>query len=153
LSTIEERLREDLKNAMRSGDKVRRSVVRLILAALHNEQISRQKELDDQGATEVLARMARQYRESIEQFQGANRPEMLAKEEAEMAALMDYLPQQLSRDEVLALAQETVRETGASGPAEKGKVMGRLMPQLRGKADGALVNTVVTELLESTTGG
>ncbi len=150
---IQERLRGDLKSAMRAGDDVRRSVVRLILAAAHNEEIARQKALDDQGMTEVLARMARQYRESIEQYTGTGRPELLAREEAELVVLMEYLPQQLSREEVLALAQKAVGETSAQGPGDKGKVMGRLMPQLRGKADGALVNTVVTELLESMGGG
>ena len=151
--SIQERLREDLKSAMRAGNDVQRSVVRLILAAAHNEEIARQKDLDDQGMTEVLARMARQYRESIEQYQGAGRPELLAKEKAELLVLMEYLPQQLSREEALALAQEAARETGAQGAGDKGKVMGRLMPQLRGKADGAMVNAVVTELLESTGGG
>ena len=150
--TIKERLSEDLKTAMRSGDVVTRSTIRLVLSALKNEEIEKRKESDDQAVTEVLARMTRQYRESIEMYQTANRDDLVASEQAELAVIMRYLPKQLSQDEVLALAKKAVEDAGASGPDDRGKVMGRLMPQLRGKADGAMVNTVVTELLESMAG-
>ena len=147
--TLQATLIDDLKAAMRSGDQVQRSVIRLIRAAVQNEEISRGKELDDAGGVEVLARMARQYRESIDQYRQGNRADLMAKEEAELEVLQRYLPPQMSREEVLALAEQAAQEMGAAGPTDKGKVMGRLMPQLRGKADGALVNAVVTELLDS----
>ena len=147
--TLQATLSDDLKTAMRSGDAVRRGVIRLIRSALQNEEISRKGELDEAGATEVLSRMARQYRESIDQYQRGNRPELLAKEEAEFQVLLHYLPQQMPREEISALVEQVAREVGAQGPGDKGKLMGRLMPQLRGKADGAMVNAVVTELLEA----
>ena len=146
--TLQATLIDDLKAAMRRGDQVQRSVIRLIRAAVQNEEISRRKELDDAGAMEILARMARQYRESINQYRQGNRADLVAKEEAELEVLQRYLPPQVSREEVLALAEQAAQEMGAAGPTDKGKLMGQLMPQLRGKADGALVNTVVTELLE-----
>lgn len=150
--TIKERLSEDLKTAMKSGDVVTRSTIRLVLSAVKNEEIEKRKESDDQAITEVLARMTRQYRESIEMYQNASRDDLVASEQAELAVVMRYLPEQLSQDEVLALAKKAAEEAGASGPGDRGKVMGRLMPQLRGKADGTMVNTVVTELLESMAG-
>ena len=147
--TIEERLVDDLKGAMRSGDELRRSVIRLVRAALQNEQIAKRRELDDAAAIEVLSRMTRQYREAIESYRQGNRPDRAEQEERELAVVMGYMPQQLSRDEVRDAAQRTAEEVGAGGPADRGKVMGALMPQLRGKADGSVVNEVVTELLES----
>ena len=149
---IKERLSEDLKAAMKSGDVVTRSTIRLVLSALKNDEIEKRKESDDQAVTEVLARMTRQYRESIEMYQNANRDDLVASEQAELAVIMRYLPDQLSQNEVLTLAKKAVEDAGASGPGDRGKVMGRLMPQLRGKADGTMVNTVVTELLESMAG-
>ena len=140
---------EDLKTAMRAADETRRSVIRLIRSVVQNEEISKAKALDDAGVVEVMSRMARQYRDSIEAYGKANRQDLVEKEEVELAVLAQYLPAQLTRDEVTNLAREAIREAGARGPAEKGKVMGKLMPQLRGKADGNLVNTVVIELLES----
>jgi uncharacterized protein YqeY len=150
--TIKERLSEDLKTAMKSGDIVTRSTIRLVLSALKNEEIEKRKEPDDQAVTEVLARMTRQYRESVEMYQSASRDDLVASEQAELAVIMRYLPEQLSQDEVLALAKQAAEDVGASGPDDRGKVMGRLMPQLRGKTDGAMVNTLVTELLESMVG-
>jgi uncharacterized protein YqeY len=147
--TIKERLSEDLKIAMKSGDVVTRSTIRLVLSAVKNEEIEKRKESDDQAVTEVLARMTRQYRESVEMYQNASRNDLVASEQAELAVIMRYLPEQLSQDEVLALVKQAVEDAGAFGPGDRGKVMGRLMPQLRGKADGTMVNTVVTELLES----
>ncbi len=147
--TIEQRLMDDLKEAMRSDDKLRRSVIRLVRAALQNEQIAKRSELDDAAAIEVLSRMTRQYRESIETYRQGNRPDLAEQEEQELAVVMGYMPQQLSRNEVRDAAQRTAEEVGASGPADRGRVMGALMPRLRGKADGSVVNEVVTELLES----
>ena len=147
--TLQERLMEDLKTAMRSGDETRRSVIRLIRSAVQSEEIAKRRSLDDAGVVEVLSRMARQYRDSIDAYRQADRRDLAEREEAELAVLAEYLPRQLTREEIAALAREAVRETGAMGPGEKGKVMGKLMPQLRGRADGNLVNAIVVELLES----
>lgn len=147
--TLKERLDEDLQNAMRSGDTITRDAVRLIRGQVHNAEIDKGRDLDDAGVTEVLGRMAKQHRDSIEQFKAGKRADLVAHEAGQLGVVMRYMPQQMGRDGVLGLARQVVAEVGAKGPTDKGKVMGKLMPQLRDKADGALVNAVVTELLES----
>lgn len=144
---LQERLFEDLKDAMRQRDDLRRSTLRLIRAAIQNEEIAQRKPLDDGGVTDVLSRLARQHQESITEFRRGNRPDLVEREEAELAILRQYLPQQLTRQEIVDLARYIIGEVGAAGPTDLGKVMGRLMPQLRGKADGAQVRQVVAELL------
>ncbi len=145
--TIQERLNDDLKTAMKAQDGVTKDTVRLIRAAMKNAEIEKGAELDDSGALDVLARMAKQYRDSITTYRDNGREDLAEREEAELAVVARYLPEQLGEDEVRALAAQVVAELGASGPQARGKVMGRLMPQLKGKADGSLVNRVVGELL------
>jgi uncharacterized protein YqeY len=147
--TLLERLNDDMKTAMRAGDTLKRDVIRLIRAAVKNEEISKGKELDDTSVVEVMGRMTRQHRDSIDAYSEHNRGDLVAKEEAELAVVMQYMPEQLLREQIAELAKQAVHETGAQGPGDRGKVMGRLMPQLRGKADGNMVNAVVAELLES----
>ena len=143
-----ERLNRDLREAIRNRDATRRETLRLILNALRYEDLSKGKPLEDSDVLAVLQRQAKQRRESIEQFRQGNRQDLVDKEEAELAVLLQYLPEQMGRDELTTLAREVIAEVGAVGVRDKGKVMGRLMPQLRGKADGSLVNAIVTELLE-----
>ncbi|MBI4232822.1 MAG: GatB/YqeY domain-containing protein [Chloroflexi bacterium] len=145
---LQEQLHKDLQAAMRQGDVVRRETIRLLLSAINYESISKGKPLEEPEMLAVLQRQTRQRRESIEEFRKGNRADLVDKESAELKVLLAYLPKQLSREEVAALAQQAVEEVGARGPADKGRVMGKLMPQVRGQAEGALVNTVVTELLE-----
>lgn len=147
--SLKERLSSDLKQAMRGGDKVRRSVIRLVLAAVHNAEIARQAALGDNDVLGVIAKESRQREESIEAFKKGNRPDLVAQEEAEKAVLQEYLPQQMTRDEVIAEARRVIEEVGAQGPRDKGKVMPKLIAQLKGRADGREINTVVTELLGS----
>jgi uncharacterized protein YqeY len=142
-----DRLREDLNQALRKGDKTRLSVIRLLISNINNAQIAKGAPVDDGDVVAVMNKQARQHRESIDAFRKGNRPDLTAKEEAEMAVLLEYLPQQMSRDEIVAVARKVIEEVGASGPGEKGKVMFKLMPQLKGKAPGAEINAVVTELL------
>ncbi|MDP3062480.1 MAG: GatB/YqeY domain-containing protein [Chloroflexota bacterium] len=137
----------DQKQALKQGDRVKLSTLRLLRSAIEYEEISRGKELDDSGVQEMVARQVKQRHESIEAFQKGNRQDLVSKEEAELKVLLAYLPQQMGRDEVRALAQKVIAEVGARGPTDKGKVMGRLMPQVKGKAEGSLVNQVVTEML------
>jgi hypothetical protein len=144
-----EQLNEDLKQAMKAKDEVTKDTVRLIKAAVQNAEIEKQATLDDTSANELLARMARQYRESITMYRDNAREDLATKEEAELSVVLGYLPEQLGADEILAMAKTVADEVGAAGPGDKGKLMGKLMPQLRGKADGALVNKVVEELLDS----
>ena len=142
-----DRLREDLNQALRKGDKTRLSVIRLLISNINNAQIAKGAPVDDGDVVAVMNKQARQHRESIDAFRKGNRPDLTAKEEAEMAILLEYLPQQMSREEIVAVARKVIEEVGASGPGEKGKVMSKLMPQLKGKAPGAEINAVVMELL------
>lgn len=146
---LRERLEEDLKKAMREQDVVRRSVIRFVRSEVHNEEIALQKPLDDAGIVGVLSRQVRQRRESIGEFRKGKREDLVQREEAELAVIQEYLPTQLTMEELTALAQGVVREMGAKGPGDKGKVMGKLMSQVRGKADGSAVNEVVSKLLEA----
>lgn len=147
--TLHEKIKEDLKEAIRKENKVRRSVLRLVLAGVRNAEIAQQKGLDDAGVIDVLAKEVKQRRESIEAFQLANRHDLKAQEEAELAVLLEYLPKQMTRDEIEALARKVATQVGAEGPGDKGKVMSQLMPQLKGRADGREVSTVVSEVLAS----
>ncbi len=144
---LTDRLREDLNQALRKGDKTRLSVIRLLISNINNAQIAKGGPMDDGDVLAVMNRQAKQHRESIDAFRKGNRSDLLAKEEAELAVLLEYLPQQMSRDEIAAAARKVIDEVSARGPGDKGKVMSKLMPQLKGKAPGADINAVVTELL------
>jgi len=138
---------DDLKQAVREGDKVKRSTLRLALAAVKNTEIARQEVLTDGDILGVMAKEVRQHHESIEAFKQGNRPDLVAKEEAELAVLLQYLPQPVTREDIIAAARRIIAEVGAQGPRDKGKVMPRLVAELKGKADGREINAVVTELL------
>ncbi len=144
---LKQKLTNDLKQAMRGGDKVRRSVIRLVMAAIKNAEISKQATLDDSDILGIIAKEVRQHQESIEAFKQGNRDDLVAKEEAELAVLKEYLPRQMTRDEIITEARQVIEEMGAQGLGDKGKVMPRLIAQLKGKADGREINAVVTELL------
>lgn len=143
------RLRDDLNQATKAGDKTRVSVLRLLLANINNAQIAKGKavSLEEGDILAVINKQAKQHRESIDAFGKGNRSDLVAKEESELAVLLAYLPEQMSRDEIIAAARKVFEDVGAQGPADKGKVMSKLMPQLKGKADGAEINSVVSELL------
>ena len=148
-SNLKQKLSDDLKQAMRSGDTVRRSAIRLLMAAIGNAEIARRAALDDADILGIIAKEARQRQESIEAFKQGNRQDLVDKEEAELAILQEYLPQQMTREEIVEAARRVIEEVGAQGPGDKGKVMPRLIPQLKGRADGREINAVVTELLAS----
>jgi uncharacterized protein YqeY len=144
---VQDRLFSDLKQAMKKGDKIRQSVIRLTRAEIQNVEKAQGKPLDDPGVIDVLSKEAKKRRESIAEFSKADRQDLVAQEEAELAILLEYLPPQLSREEIVAAARSVIEELGAQGPGDKGRVMGKLMPQLKGKAEGRLVSEVVAELL------
>jgi len=148
-ANLREKLSADLKQAVKDGDKVRRSAIRLVLAAVHNAEIARQSSLADGDILGIIAKEARQRQESIEAFKKGNRPDLVAQEEAELAVLQEYLPKQMTRDEIIAEARKVIEEVGAESPRDKGKVMPKLIAQLKGRADGRQINEVVTELLSS----
>jgi uncharacterized protein YqeY len=146
--SLRERFDEELKAAMRGGDQLRRDVIRLLRSEIHNEEIARKDVLDEDGIVAVLSRQAQQRRDSIEAFAGANRHDLVEKEEAELGIILEYLPEQMSAEEIATLARRVVDETGAAGPQDMGKVMGRIMPQVRGKAEGRAVSAAVSEVLK-----
>lgn len=148
-SPLKQKLADDLKQALRGGDTVRRSVIRLVMAAIKNAEIARQSSLDDADILGIIAKEVRQRRESIEAFKQGDRPDLVAQEEAELAILDGYLPQQMTREEILQAVRKVIEEVGAQGPSDKGKVMPKLIAQLKGRADGREINAVVTELLTS----
>ena len=146
-TTLKQKLTDDLRKAIRDRDKLRSSVIRLVMAAIKNAEISKQATLEEADILGIIAKEVRQRKESIEAFKQGNRQDLVAQEEAEMAILKEYLPEQISRDEIIAAARKVIDEVGAQGPGDKGKVMGKLIPQLKGRADGREINAVVTELL------
>jgi len=147
---LRQKLSDDLKQAMRGGDKVRRSVIRLVIAAIRNAEIARQTALDDDtDILGIIAKEVRQRRESIEAFKQGERQDLVAQEEAELTILNEYLPRQMTREEIVVAARQVIEEIGAQGPGDKGKVMPQLIAQLKGRADGREINAVVTELLTS----
>ncbi len=148
ISPLKQKLMDDLKQAMRGGDEVKRSVIRLVMAAIQNAEIARQAAPGDADILGIIAKEVRQRKESIDSFNQGNRQDLVAKEEAELAILKEYLPEQITREEIMSEARRIIDEVGARGPADKGKVMSRLIAQLKGKADGREINAVVTELLQ-----
>lgn len=149
---MQEKLMADLKKAMKGGDKTRLEVIRMVRARIKNTEIAQQKGLGDPDVLDVIAKEAKQRRESIAEFKKAERQDLVHKEEAELAILLEYLPQQMSREEIAAAARQVIEEVGARGPGDKGKVMQKLIAELKGKAEGRDINEVVTELLSGSTG-
>ncbi len=146
--SLQERLQQDLKEAMRKGDAPRRSLIRYLRAQIQDQEIARRTTLDDDAIIGLLGKQAQQRRESIDAFKRGNRQDLVDKEEAELAMIMEYLPQQLSEEELASLAKDAIEEAGASSPRDIGKVMGLLMPQIRGKAEGKAASAVVSSLLK-----
>jgi len=153
---LKDQLSNDLKDAMRAGDGLRRDVLRSILTAVSNAEIARvnikdasseRTSLSDEGVVDVLQKQAKQRRDSMDEYTKAGRQDLADREGAELAVITGYLPEQLSRDEIAKLVQAVIAETGASGPGDKGKVMPAAMQRLKGRADGRAINEVVTELL------
>nr|WP_320145921.1 GatB/YqeY domain-containing protein [uncultured Anaeromusa sp.] len=143
--SLQERLTEDVKTAMkaREAGKSRLSVLRMVKASIRNIEIDRKKVLNDEDVLDVLAKEVKMRRDSMEDFRKGNRPDLVAALEEEIAILAEYLPAQLSEEEVRALVDQAVSQAQAVTAKDMGKVMAILMPQVKGKADGKLVNTLV----------
>ena len=147
---LKEALTNDLKDAMRQRDAVRRDTIRLLLSAIgYEEKAKRTDALADDAVLQVLSRQAQQRRDSIEAYQKGDRPDLVAKEEAELAIVIQYLPQPLSEDEIAAIVQSAIADVNATGPQDMGKVMGKVMPQVRARADGKQVSALVNQTLRS----
>lgn len=147
--SLKEKLTDDMKQAMRDkeGGKLRLSVIRMVRANIKNVEIDRKQELSDDEVLDVLAKEVKMRRDAVEEFNKGNRPDLVESLEQEIVILMNYLPEQLGEAEVRTLVESAVAETQAVSPKEIGKVMAVLMPKLKGRADGKLVNTIVREML------
>jgi len=145
--SVRETLQNDLKAALRQGDRVKSGVIRFIMSNVHNAEIAQQREFGDEDIIGVIARQAKQCHESIEAFEKGKRPDLVAEECAQLAVIESYLPEQMSRDEIMAAAKKVIAEVGATERSDMGKVMGKLMPLVKGKADGKEVNAIINELL------
>ena len=140
---------DDLKQAMRSRDALRRDVIRYLKSEIRNQEIKVQKDIDDQGVIQVLSRQAQQRRDSIEAFAEADRQDLVDKEQSELALILEYLPRQMTRDEIQTLVGQVVVEVDATGPGDMGAVMSKIMPQVRGRAEGREVSAIVIETLRN----
>ena len=145
--TLEERLTDEMKQAMKSGDKLRLSTIRMIRSALKNKEIELRKKLDDEEILRVIQGMVRKGEESVEQFQLGGRVDLVEKEKKEMEILKSFLPQPISQEEILRIIDQSIEETQASSLKDLGKVMKSVMPKLGGKVDGRFVNQLVKERL------
>ena len=147
--TLRDRIEEDIVEAMRSRDQSRLDALRFLKSVILSEEKSRSEPLDEEGLLQVVVKQVSDRRDAIRMFQEGNRVDLVAKESADLAVLEVYMPPQLGQEELAQLIRQVIGEVGATSIKDKGKVMGRLMPQVRGKADGAEVNAVVSQILES----
>ena len=145
--SLKTQLTEDMKAAMKSGDKERLAVIRLILAAIKQKEVDERVEMTDTLVLAVLEKMVKQRKDSITQYEGAGREDLAAIERNELAVIETYLPEKMSEAEVQAAIDAAKAETGATGPADMGKLMGALKPRLAGKADMGLVSQLVKKSL------
>ena len=144
---LEERLIEEMKHAMKSNDKLRLSTIRMIRSAVKNKEIEQRSQLTDEGITKVIQGLVRKGEESVEQFRVGGRADLVEKEEKEIEILKSFLPQPISREEILRAIDQSMEETQASSLKDLGKVMKSVIPKLGGKADGKLINQLVKERL------
>ena len=147
--SLKTQITEDMKSAMKAGEKDRLKVVRLIRAAIKQVEIDERVELDDPGVLAVLTKMVKQRRDSVEQFEKGNRKDLAAIERDEIAVLKNYLPEQLSADDLAALVDEVIAATGAESIRDMGKVMGQIKAKAAGRADMGAVSTTVKERLNA----
>ncbi len=151
MANLKSKLREELKQSMLAKDVLRTSVLRLLLSALNYYEIQKGGagyEATDEDVLIVIQKEAKQRKDSIEEFKKANRPELAEKENKELEMLQVYLPAQMDENKIREIVKETIREIGATSVADMGKVMGALMPKVKGKADGGMVSKIVREALK-----
>ncbi|HUP27268.1 MAG TPA: GatB/YqeY domain-containing protein [Chloroflexia bacterium] len=145
--SLKENLMSDMQDAMRSGDELRKSTLRMARAAVKNAEIARMSELDDAGVQDVLRKEIKQRRESAEEYKRGNRPDLVERELAEVVVLEAYLPQQMAEDEVEREVRAVLAGMDNPGPKDMGKVMPAVMGRLKGRADGRMISQVVSRLL------
>ncbi|WP_405115990.1 GatB/YqeY domain-containing protein [Paenibacillus sp. FSL K6-1217] len=145
---LSERLNEDMKQAMKSKDKFTLSTIRMVRSTIKYLEIDLKRTLDDNEVLDILSREIKQRKDALQEFESAGRDELAASTKAEIEIIIKYLPQQLTEEEIKVIVQQTIQETGASSKSEMGKVMSALMPKVKGRADGKLVNQAVQQFLQ-----
>jgi uncharacterized protein len=145
--SLKQRLTDDMKTAMKTGEKERLGTIRLVNAAIKQREVDERIQLDDAQVLAILEKMVKQRKDSIDQYEKAGREELAAIERAEIAVIAQYLPAKLGEAEVLAAIDAVIAETGASGPADMGKVMGAIKPKLAGQADMGEVSKLIKQRL------
>lgn len=146
---LKQRIQDDMKSAMKGGDKPRLGVIRLLMAAIKQREVDERIELDDAQILAVLDKMVKQRRDSINQYEQAGRPELADQEAFEISVLQGYLPEALSETEIAAMIREAIQATGAESVRDMGKVMGQLKPKMQGRADMGAVSALIKQLLGS----
>ncbi len=146
--SLAERLNEDMKGAMKAQDKFRLSTIRMIRAAIKNREIELRRTLNDDEVIDVLSREVKQRRDSLQEYEKAGRDDLVRTVSAEIEIISEYLPRPLTPEELEALVKQTAQEVGATSKADMGKLMAALMPKVKGRADGKLVNQLARQILE-----
>ena len=146
---LRETLDSDLKEAMRNKEALKRTDLRTMLSEIRNAEINSQTTLDDEGIISVLTKQVQQRKDSVEAYEAANRQDLVAKESEEINIISVYLPEQLPQEEIEQIIDSAISQSGASSLDDMGKIMGLVMPQVRGRADGKIVNTIVTSKLRA----
>ncbi|MQG74127.1 MAG: GatB/YqeY domain-containing protein [SAR202 cluster bacterium] len=146
---FKDRLNVDLKDAMRNKDAIKRTVIRTLLSEIRNAEIAAQKDLQESDIEGVMSKQAQQRKDSIEAYDEAGRQDLVDKETAELNIITEYLPEQMTEVEIEGIIAETLNKVDATGPSDMGKVMGALMPLVKGRADGKVVNAMVTAKLKN----
>ena len=142
-----ERLADDLKSAMKNKDVIRKNVVQMVRAAVLQVEKDNKVTLDDEGVLDVIAKQMKQRRDSLPDYEKSGRDDLIAELKAEMDVLTEYLPKQMTREEIYAVVEEAVKATGASSMKDMGKIMAAVMPKTKGRADGRVINEIAKELL------
>ncbi len=145
--SLKEKITEDLKEALRKGEEQRKSTLRMLQSAIRYREVELQHPLSDEEVLDVIAKQVKQRRESIAEYEKGGREDLVREEQGELDVLSTYLPEQLSREEIRAMAQEAIKQTGATDARGIGAVMKELMPKVRGRAEGRVVNEIVRDLL------
>ncbi len=145
--SIQEQLMEDMKAAMKAGDKLRLETIRGLRSQIKNAEIDKGRELSEEEVIQVLMNAAKKRKESIELYRQGNRMDRAEEESRELEIIQEYLPEQMSEEEIARLVDKVIKEVNASSPKDMGKVMGKIMPQVKGRADGKVVQKIVQQKL------
>ncbi|AKL95797.1 hypothetical protein CACET_c23510 [Clostridium aceticum] len=146
--SLKERLTNDLKEAMKNKDQLRKNVVTLIRSEIKQVEVDKRVELEEQDVIEIISRQLKQRKDAVEEFEKGGRQDLVEQTQGEISVLLQYLPQQLSEEEVTKIVKETISEIGANSVKEMGKVMAAVLPKVKGKADGKTVNQIVKQQLQ-----